>query len=143
MAASRVLASIAVLVCFGPVFADEAYVPHEPVGVITFHFDMEQVVVEWRPGEEIAHSYRVYGISGSNRTILFDSSQSPAPEVFFATVEAGYAAYAVSGMKGGVESNAVLATSSSSLKCVTVELTPPGVSHRCGPSANAYSAVFP
>jgi hypothetical protein len=75
--------------------------------------------VFWVPGSEAADSYRVYGIADNGAKTLLEQNVTQ-PSV---PVPAGFHAYAVSSVKGGIESDPVTALGT----CVEISIQPPAV----------------
>lgn len=88
----------------------EAYAPLAVVAQAAW----DLAAVAWAPGTEAADHYRVYGLDGASLVFLNATSGLTT------MVEGGFGAYAVSGVKTGVESQAVTA-------CVEVDPTRPAV----------------
>lgn len=105
---TRLALALAVLATLAPIAGADAltFAPSEviaaPSGLMTN--------VAWAPGEEVADSYRVYGlIEGQNPTLLLDTINTAAPVTFVALVPGGFPDYAVSGVLSGHESTLIRA----------------------------------
>lgn len=69
-------------------------------------------ILAWTPGEVVADSYRIYGLSpGQSPLLLLDTATTVSPVTFAASVPGGFSEYAVSGVIGGQESGLVYAIS--------------------------------
>lgn len=97
------------LLALGPAIADDAGAAFAPASSIAGQLDVAGVLVSWKPGEELADAYRVYGLSGDIRTRLAEWSAENTGEASV-MVPNGYAEYGVVGIRGGVESPLVLST---------------------------------
>jgi hypothetical protein len=95
--------------------------------VTTAPLDTAGVSVEWAPGPEVADAYRVYGVDGGLLTVLLDTAGTSAPVSFAAVVPAGFDTYAVSGVRGDVESAPVFAWDGPGEGCIYIQRQPPDV----------------
>ena len=100
--------------------AIESWAPSAVLGTsLTTAENGGTALVTWLPGRQLADSYNVYGVAGSSLVLLTTALATDTS----ATTPAGYQAYAVTGVKAGVESEAVLTPV---VPCVYVDLLPPG-----------------
>lgn len=74
--------------------------------------------ITWAPGESLADYYNVYGIEGSSLVFV----TAALDHVFQIDTARPFQSYAVSGVKGGIESDPVLA---SFAPCLRVDVDPP------------------
>lgn len=102
-----------------PLVASQPAEPWAPLAVSAAAIQGAGAAVSWLPGSESADSYRVYGIGADGSKTLLEENvtQLSAP------VPTGFHAYAVSGVKLGVESDAVTAVES----CIEISIQPPDV----------------
>jgi hypothetical protein len=107
--------------------SSEAYAPRD-VAVVTL--DDVNTLVAWTPGDVLADSYRVYGLEDYGTVLLMDTAESEISIPFAVAVAAGFSAYAVSGVKDGIES---APTTGVEIGCVTITFHPPGVGRNCPP----------
>lgn len=92
-------------------------------------------VIAWTPGAVAADSYRVYGVEGGSLVLLVTATDLTT------TAPAGFATYAVSGVKNGVESDPTFAVF---VPCIDVELHPPNASWgNCGALAPVIVSTRP
>lgn len=124
----RGLALALILAAFlAPLTASQAPAPYAPMAASVASIQGAAAVVSWVPGSEPADSYRVYGVASDGSKTLLDQNvtQLSAP------VPAGFHAYAVSGVKLGIESEAITAFGS----CIEVSIQPPAVGIACPTSS--------
>jgi hypothetical protein len=130
MSPRNLLLTLALIV--SPVAAGDGNESFSPRDVAVVALDDAQALVAWTPGEIPADSYRVYGIDANGPVLLVDSVSSLGAATLATVVTGGFPSYAVSGVKGGVESARTIGTG---VGCVTVTLYPtPDVSTRCPPA---------
>jgi hypothetical protein len=111
---SRAPLLLALFVLLLPVAAadDASFAPRLAVAALASD---AQALVAWLPGDAPAESYNVYGLTPNGPVLL---AATPAGQ---ALVPAGFAAYAVSGVSGGVESPLVSATGlGGGEECITI-----------------------
>lgn len=108
------------LACLVPLASADA--GWAPAAAAALDLPDARALVAWVPGAGAADSYRVYGaLPGGGLARL---GEAPADAEASLVVPGGYAAYAVAGVRGGVESGLVYAAGPS---CVTIDQDPPGV----------------
>lgn len=127
--AALVLVPLHVGVGSAPGFAPSA-VAALPVGGSVF--------ISWVPGAEPADAFRVYGISESGALALLAETARGDASGALAVVPAGFAGYAVSGVRGDVESGPVMAF----IPCVYVQTEPPGVGEGDCPDRVRFALKF-
>ena len=91
-------------------------------------------VVGWTPGTEVADAYNVYGVEGSTFVLLASATQ-----LTVAPTTGHYSAYAVAGIKGGVESERVSAIV---VPCIYAELQPPPPTTSVGNCGSLMAGVY-
>lgn len=115
--------------------ADDAAAPYAPLWVASEAVDPTTALVEWAPGMEQADAYRVYGARGEVLTLLMETTDASAP--LAALLPAEYDTYAVSGVKGDVESAPVFAIEHVSPGCLVITLRPPSAGFKECPTVGA------
>ena len=90
-------------------------------------------LVSWVPGPGVPEEYRVYGLdaSGTALTLLAVVDGTPGPD-YLATVDGGYARYAVAAYSGGSEGRLVFAGEVRGGDCFMVSYDPVGIFYDTG-----------
>lgn len=128
---------LAVLALAFPASASAAE-PFAPSAAVAYKAPTGNALVAWIPGEELAESYKVYGLSGEPVFLGQVNLSQGSEAVSGLLVPGNYASYAVSGVKAGVESEMVLAILAEE-DCVVVD--PPDVIVRCVPIVKVSALV--
>jgi len=111
--------------------ATPAYTP----SLVTAATYSGSALVSWAPGSEAADSYNVYGLApNAPPTLLGTFTVSTVAEgAFNLAAPSGFAAYAVSGVLGGVESPMVSSPAMSAGGDPCIEVDPDNIIIRCIP----------
>lgn len=114
-----------VLVLFASLVGADEAATYAPSRVKVEDPSSPVALVSWLPGIEPADSFRVYGGTGAGLVLLLDTAGTAAPFSLAALVPSGYDAYAVTGVRAGVESPPVFGSATTC--SIYVETRPPGV----------------
>ena len=119
------LVALALLLALGPATADES-ASFAPSASIALESDAGRVVVAWEPGEELADSYRVFGLDDGGKVFLAEWTPT-SDGALNITVPSGFSEYGVAGVKNDVQSEIVKShvVNLGDRPCVTVVLDVP------------------
>lgn len=123
---ARLLAlALLVVALLGPAHVVGAAEPFAPIAASAMHAPDAQIIVGWLPGEDPADSYRVYGLAPDGAATLI-ADQITGLSV---TVPEGFAGYAVTALRLGMESQQVKALET---ECrIVISYNPPGAGYWC------------
>jgi len=112
--------------------------PYAPSFVIVATTTDAAVLVSFLPGSQVADSYNIYGLApGAPPTMLGTFTPSAPTDALSFVAPAGFDAYAVSGVLGGVESPMISTTSPSASAAAggdpCIDLDPSYIVIRCIP----------
>ena len=108
---------------------------YAPTYVVFARTSAQGATVAWLPGDELADSYRVYGIdeTGTRHSLAVVNVATLANGSASLDVDGGYVTYAVAGVLGGIESPMTMGAAVVGGRDPCVYVSPPDVVVSCLP----------